>query len=180
MAEAEKTTPLTDQQIMFCEHYLMCWNATKAARLAGYSEATARQQGSRLLTYANVRAYVDDALKTSAMDRHEVLARLTDHARADIRDVLNDKGEFDFSKAENNGAIALVSEIETKEFGVKVKMVSSQTALVTLARFHGLLTDKHEISGPGGAPLFGELTEDELDRRLAEAEARKTAPAVSH
>lgn len=179
MAEEGTTEKLTDKQQLFCEHYLICMNATKAAKLAGYSEPTAYAIGAENLRKPQIRAYIDARLNDVAMSANEVLTRLTAHARADIRDVLNDKGEFDFDKGNTNDALGLVSEIEQKEFGVKVKMVSSQTALVTLARFHSLLTDKHEVSGPGGTPLFGDLPEDELDRRLAEAEARKIAPAVS-
>lgn len=136
----------------------MCWNGTKAARLAGYLESAARQQASVLLTKPNIRTYVETALSEAAMGRHEVIARLTEQARADIRDVTDDKGAFDFAKAEENGAIALVSEIEHKEFGTKVKMVNSQSALALLARFHGLLTDRIEHD-------FSKLSDAELVER---------------
>ena len=164
--EDAKLPELTDQQQMFCEHYMMCWNGTKAATLAGYSESTARQQASQLLTKLNIRAYVETALAEAAMGRHEVIARLTEQARADIRDVLDSKGAFDFAKAEENGAIALVSEVEQKEFGAKVKMVSSQQALTTLARFHGLLTDRTVLQGDGDKPvavkILREVSMDDL------------------
>ena len=154
--EDAKLPELTDQQQMFCEHYMMCWNGTKAATLAGYNPAGARQQASVLLTKPNIRAYVEAALAEASMGRHEVIARLTEQARADIRDVTNAEGAFDYAKAEENGAIALVSEIEQKEFGSKVKMVSSQQALSILARFHGLLTDRveHDFSKLSDADLI--------------------------
>lgn len=145
--------PLTDQQQVFCEHYIMCWNGTKAAIRAGYSESSARQQASVLLTKPNIRAYVEKALSEAAMGRHEVIARLTEQARADIRDVVDYEGAFDFAKAEANGAISLVTELEQKEFGTKVKMVSSQQALSILARFHGLLTDRTVIEGDPDKPV---------------------------
>lgn len=49
---------LTEKQRRFCEHYAATANAAAAARLAGYSERTARSQGARLLTFANVQRYI--------------------------------------------------------------------------------------------------------------------------
>lgn len=40
------------------EYYASCGNAAEAARRAGYSEKTARQQGERLLTNVDILAYV--------------------------------------------------------------------------------------------------------------------------
>jgi phage terminase small subunit len=157
----ENSKALTDKQQMFCEHYLISLNATKAAKLAGYSEATAYASGAENLRKPEIRAYIDERLNNVAMSANEVLARLTAQARADIRDVLNEKGEFDFNKGDQNDAMALVAEIEQKEFGVKVKMVSSQQAIVTLARYHGMLTDRqvqqHEFGADSLSVLRGML-----------------------
>ena len=49
---------LTDQQIQFCNQYLIDLNATQAAKRAGYSEKTARSQGNRLLTNVDVQNYI--------------------------------------------------------------------------------------------------------------------------
>ena len=46
------------RRLAFCEHYVACGNAAEAARKAGYSERTARQQGERLLTNADILAYI--------------------------------------------------------------------------------------------------------------------------
>ena len=45
-----KKSKLTEKQKRFCDFYIETGNAAEAARLAGYSERTARQQGQRLLT----------------------------------------------------------------------------------------------------------------------------------
>ena len=42
----------------FCEAYLASGNATEAARKAGYSPQSARSQGQRLLTFADVQEYL--------------------------------------------------------------------------------------------------------------------------
>ena len=53
--------PLTPRQERFVAEYLIDLNATQAAIRAGYSESTAKQQGSRLLTKADVREAVASA-----------------------------------------------------------------------------------------------------------------------
>lgn len=51
-----------EQQKEFVKEYikLKCSNATQAAINAGYSPKTARQQGSRLLSYAHVQEYLKE------------------------------------------------------------------------------------------------------------------------
>lgn len=52
---------LTQQQRLFVSAYLVERNATKAATTAGYSEATAQQQGSRLLSNVVIKTAIDAA-----------------------------------------------------------------------------------------------------------------------
>lgn len=49
---------MTTKEIAFAENYLCTFNATEAAKRAGYSERTARQQGSRLLTNVYIEKYI--------------------------------------------------------------------------------------------------------------------------
>lgn len=58
---------MTPKQQRFVDEYLIDLNATQAAIRAGYSEATAKQQGSRLLTNADVAA----AVQSATADRSE-------------------------------------------------------------------------------------------------------------
>ena len=64
---------LNAKQERFCEEYLVDLNATQAAIRAGYSVKTAKSQGSRLLTNADVSARVD-ALKAERSKRTEITA----------------------------------------------------------------------------------------------------------
>lgn len=52
---------LTPRNQAFVDSYIVCRNATQAAIAAGYSEHTAKQQGSRLLTNADVQRAIFDA-----------------------------------------------------------------------------------------------------------------------
>ena len=49
---------LTDKQMKFCEEYLIDLNATQAAIRAGYSETSARQLASEMLTKHNIQDYI--------------------------------------------------------------------------------------------------------------------------
>lgn len=54
---------LTPKQQRFCEEYLIDLNATQAAIRAGYSEKTAQEQASRLLSNVMVQAAIDAGKK---------------------------------------------------------------------------------------------------------------------
>ena len=51
---------MTDKQKMFCHEYMVDRNATQAAIRAGYSPKTAKSQGQRLLTKADIKKYIDE------------------------------------------------------------------------------------------------------------------------
>lgn len=58
---------LTDKENLFVLEYLKDLNATQAAIRAGYSEKTARQAGSRLLSFV----YIQEAIAQAKMKRQE-------------------------------------------------------------------------------------------------------------
>lgn len=64
---------LTDKQAAFVREYLVDLNATQAAIRAGYSEATAKQQGARLLTNVDVAEAVQAAMDARA-ERTDITA----------------------------------------------------------------------------------------------------------
>lgn len=64
---------LTAKQERFCAEYLVDLNATGAARRAGYSEATAGAQASRLLTNVKVKERIAK-LQGAVAERLEVSA----------------------------------------------------------------------------------------------------------
>lgn len=71
---------LTDKQEAFCQEYLLDLNATQAAIRAGYSESTAQEQGSRLLSNVIVASRVRELMSGRAervqVDADWVLGRL--------------------------------------------------------------------------------------------------------
>lgn len=80
----EETKPLPRKQRVFVEAYLQTWNATEAARRAGYAHPDV--QGPRLLGKVRVSAAVEKRMDEIAMRTDEILARLSEQARGDLRD----------------------------------------------------------------------------------------------
>ena len=72
---------LTARQRKFCDEYLIDCNATQAAIRAGYSPKTAKVTGAKMLTNANLKAYIDEQLERihneKTADAQEVLEYLT-------------------------------------------------------------------------------------------------------
>lgn len=62
---------LTDQQDLFCKEYIIDLNATQAAKRAGYSEKTAQEQGSRLLSNVMVQERITE-LKSDREQRLQI------------------------------------------------------------------------------------------------------------
>lgn len=73
---------LSPKRTVFVEEYLRCWNATEAARCAGYTHA--HVQGPRLLSNVSIQTAVTQRLKEKTMTTDEVLTRLANQARSDI------------------------------------------------------------------------------------------------
>lgn len=69
------------RQKRFCDEYLIDCNATQAAIRAGYSPKTAKVTGAKMLTNANLKAYIDEQLERihneKTADAQEVLEYLT-------------------------------------------------------------------------------------------------------
>jgi len=79
---------LTDKQAAFCLNYVITWNATQAAKDAGYSEDTARQIGYENLTKPYIQAEIQRIMDDMAMSAQEVLARLTAQGRANMAEIV--------------------------------------------------------------------------------------------
>lgn len=91
---------LTPQQIDFCEEYLVSSNATLAATKAGYSENSAQEQGSRLLSHDMVQTYlrarIAQRVQTKAVNLEFLQSELLDTYRKAKEGVpiFNKKGKF--------------------------------------------------------------------------------------
>lgn len=60
---------LTPKQKLFCEFYVGCGNASESARLAGYSEKTARVVGGENLLKPAIKKYIESLTQAGSNAR---------------------------------------------------------------------------------------------------------------
>ena len=154
------TKKLTGKQPAFVEYYVRSWNATEAARLAGYSQKSyqgLRKMGSENLTKPHIKAAILSRLSTMAMETNEVLARIAEIARGfdvvdyaeqvpiygvDADNVQYLKGHdliVDFEKLQKDGYSHLIKSLKQTSGGLHVEWYSKFSALSKL------LPDKIQI-----------------------------------
>ncbi len=133
---------MNDKQRRFAEEYLIDSNATQAAIRAGYSAHTAKSQGQRLLTKADVAA----AIQTAQVELRERTKVTVESISSQLRDA------YDMAES-NSRAGAMVQ------------------ASMGLAKLHGYLVDKVEQTTKAADDMTPDERAAELARVQAELEA---------
>lgn len=174
--ETKAVEKLSLKRRRFIEAYLTSWNATDAARKAGYKDPN--KQGPRLLVNGGIKGLIEQRLKESAMGADEVLKRLSDIARSDIGDFL-DIGSMAFSvdlnKAKELGITHLVKKVkmrtattlsadgvETETHTIEAELYDAQDALNTLGKHLNLFNDKVEFVGDVIVKVIKGVSLDEI------------------
>lgn len=149
---------LTEKQKLFCREFIFDWNATRAAKAAGYSEDTAGSIGSENLTKPEIQAYIKeiqkDLEKTAGLSRlrvikeHEKIAfssiahlhntwitriefeNLTDDQKACIEEIST---QTRFEKDYTNNPDGQVMQVDY----VKIKLYSKQKSLDSISKMLG-------------------------------------------
>lgn len=165
---------LTDKQELFAREYLKDLNATQAAIRAGYSEKTAQEQSSRLLS----NVMVQDRIAELKAERNEevgvdaayVLRRLVEIDQMDVLDIMTDDmsikpvsewpaswrrylSGFDLAdmfegRGEDREMVGILKKIKWPD---KVKNLELLGKHVTVQAFKDNV--KNELVGPNGLPL---------------------------
>ena len=160
---------LSAKQQAFVEHYLQCWNASEAARRAGYSEKTAGAIGHENLKKPEIEAAINERVKELKMDTDEILVGLAEHARGTMEDFLNPTLEtLDLARAERAGKLHLVRKfshtVSEKSEHIAIELYDAQAALVQLGRAHSLFTDNVDVKSGGKAlKAYVSISPDDWD-----------------
>ena len=89
---------LTGKQKRFCEEYVLDWNATRAAKAAGYSEETAYSIGSENLRKPELKAYIEeiqqDLQKLAGISKLSVLQELQNIIKEENTDTVGIKDKI--------------------------------------------------------------------------------------
>lgn len=149
---------VTDKQRAFVDEYLIDLNATRAYKAVYKSckkDETARVNGSRLLTNANVAAYLAqrqrDIQQRTEITQDKVVQELAAIAFADIAD---------YVQVQDHGGLPMVEITPTKDIpvskraaiasikqgnnGIEVKLHNKLDALDKLGRHLGMFKDRQE------------------------------------
>lgn len=122
---------LNAKQLQFIEEYLIDLNATQAAIRAGYSEATAGQQGFDLLKHPQIEPLIEARIaarsERTRIDADWVLTRLAAEAEADVADLYGADGELlpikDWPKIWRQGLVTGIDVDEIEHAGVRMGTV---------------------------------------------------------
>ena len=143
---------LTEKQKRFVEEYLLDLNATQAAIRAGYSEKTAQEQSSRLLS----NVMVQEAVQKAVADR-SARTEITQDAVLRELAAIGFSRATDFAKITANGCVKLtptvllsdeqqraVASIKKGKYGVELRLHDKLGALQLIGRHIGMFTGKEE------------------------------------
>lgn len=162
---------LTNKQRVFVDEYLRCWNASEAARRAGYSERTAGAIGRENLQKPTIAAEINVRLAEKHMSADEALTILADIARGDLGDAVSDDGIIDIVKLKKAGKTHLVKSYSITQTGVRVEFHDAQAAIDKILRVAGRYVDRKEVTGPDGGPIMVKeedgLTDDQRRSKFA-------------
>lgn len=148
----ETAVTLTAKQRAWADHYVVCLNATEAARRAGYA---GDDNVLGVIGYENLRKpkiveYLNSLFKAQTIKPEEVLARLSEHATGSIAEFITVKHGIpylDFEKAEKAGKLHLIKKINYSDKTgnlESVELYDAQSALVHLGKAYALFTNKIE------------------------------------
>jgi phage terminase small subunit len=116
---------MTLQQEMFCKYYVATFNASKAARLAGYSIKTSRMAGYELLQNKNIKDKIKEMINNLDSEiiasQNEILSYMTSVLR-DSEEMTKDRikcaellgkkyGLFDADQNTDKQTISIVYDI---------------------------------------------------------------------
>jgi phage terminase small subunit len=146
---------LSPRQRRFVAEYLKEPNATRAAKMAGYSRKTAYSQGQRLLKNVEIRRAVEADLAAAGISAHQVLQELWRVAKADMGDAFNPDGSMrtipempeDFRRALtsiNGGCRFTGFGQDHQQVGMKfsLRLTDKVHALELLGKYLGLFSAK--------------------------------------
>lgn len=190
VAEGEKYTKaqlkkkLTPKQKIFCHEYIIDWNASRAAKVAGYSEKTRRSTAFENLTKQYIQQYIEfikhDYEIESGVSKVRQLKELTKLAYTSmelIHDDWIDLKNWEEIKRDNPEILSAVESIDTKTeertIGddcdletkyVKVKFFSKIQAIAEINKMMGY--NEPDKIDTRNINLIAHLTEEEKREAL--------------
>lgn len=164
---------LTVRQRLFVGKYLQCLDLAEAAEAAGLSGGMTG--GVNAMKSPGVRAAVEAGLAERAMQPRQVVAKIEKMAEGMSGTMeVNSSGipSINFQKLVARGNESNVRKVSVSAEGVtNVEFYDAQNSLNTLAKIHGLLSDKLQINGPENGPIEVQNVRNSMENLMQNPDA---------
>jgi len=170
--------PLTAKQEAFARNYVANgFNGFQAAVKAGYAEDSARVEASRLLTNANVAAFIEElkkpAVKKTTMNAEKLAQMVAEALEFDLTEWfdLGPNGQLllrcALSELPESIRKTMIQGFKQTKFGVEVNLVSKQFLLDMQARFLSMYKDQVKVTN-----TYETKTDEDIENELKELEGK--------
>lgn len=145
---------LTDKQQVWVTEYLKSFNASEAARKAGY-KGKSNVEGARLLSKLSSLIETAKTENNLIMTADEVLEALSEIARGDMGDFVDDNSlSININRARENGKLNLIKKVkyvtkvedDSQTDTVEFELYDRLKALELLGKYHALFKEKTEVT----------------------------------
>lgn len=168
---------LSPRKTAFINYYIIKgWNATDAAKKAGYSEKTAYSIGSRLLKNVEVSEEIDKRLNELTMSASEALFRLNQHAKGDLGQFI----DLSMEELRDHEQSHILKKVRVKtvtyknkdkpdeiEHTMELELYDAQSALKEILKIRRIDMGKPtESTQHNHTVKFSNLSDDELDNLI--------------
>lgn len=136
--------PVNARQKRFCDEYLIDCNATQAAIRAGYSKKTVKQVGQRLLTYVDLKCYIERELERLHNERTANAEEVLEYLTAVMRGEHTEQTLIGIGDG--------VQRIGNIEVGAKDRLKAAEL----IGKRYGLFKEGLEVSGVVPVVIAGE------------------------
>lgn len=161
-------------------------NATQAAIAAGYAKSSAYQRGYELVRNSEIQERIQRAKQRAGITPEVVTGVLAQQLLAEISDVLDEEGRFDYKRARKLRATGQIQKLKIKSrdlfnsegepVGVEtiheIELYSSQSAAKILTGTMGMLKQ------PAVNPEDVARVKAEIDRLIAEGWSEEEAKEI--
>jgi len=171
---------LSDKQELFCNEYIIDFNATQAAIRAKYSKSTARQIGSDTLSKVDIRERISELINEQLGTQRDelrlkVIRELNIIAFTDVtkdinvvtETVIRDGQELEYQRVEiidtkNSEQSKAIAGIKKTDKGIEVKYHDKTKALELLGKYGTLWNDNINLNIKIKEPDMSNFTKQEL------------------
>lgn len=134
-------------------------------------DESARVSASRLLQDDNIKKIIDALLESEHLSTAEALHILSDHAKGDVGQYVDEYGNIDLEQMKADGMTHLIKEVEIVETSGekssttrrKIKFHDPQNAINMILRVQGKFNDKLELGQKIIKVTIGKIEQDIQD-----------------